>query len=57
MQQKPKKYAMHLCIKTIFMHLKKFYATIFTYKIFRIFIRILLFLLILFKINIILDTI
>ena len=52
MQLKIKIYAS----KNFFMHLKLFNATIFTYKIFRIFIRILLFLLILLKINIILDT-
>ena len=61
MQQNPKKCAMHLCsLKLKFMHqinfLKFLNATIFIYKILRIFIRLLLILLILLKINIIIDT-
>ena len=42
--------------QNVFDAFKIFYATIFTYKIFKNFIRILLVLLILLKINIILDS-
>ena len=52
MQLKIKIYAS----KNFFIHLKYILCNYITYKIFRIFIRILLFLLILLKINIILDT-